>query len=455
MTDEAAEGILSPRYRAMSIGVLMSVTIVAFQSLGVGTAMPDVARELGGLGSYGWAFSAFMLASVVGSVAAGGDADRHGPLRAYLAAIAAFAAGSVLAAASWSWGALLAGRALEGLGSGALGVVTYASASRAYPPEMYGRMLALMSSAWVLPSLAGPALAGVIAETTTWRWVFVFLLPFLPVAVLLTRPGLAALGAAAGDGGSRPLSLRRAGVLAAGLAGFLAALELDSPVAAVLLAAVGGALALPALRALLPAGTLRAARGLPSGILVRGLLAVAFLGCDAFMPLALTELQGFSLTEAGIVISIASLSWSVGSFVQAGLDRRDRGAGRRLRLQVGLAVLLCGIAVTGAGLFGSGGGIVAGVGWTIAGFGIGMGYASVGALVLSQAPGGGEGAVSAGLQLIETISIALFAGLGGVLVALGIEHGSDLRGALAAIVAAAGAAAAAGLLIARRAGDAR
>jgi len=82
----AADGVFAPRYRAMSIGVLLSVTIVAFQSLGVGTAMPDVARDLGGLGSYGWAFSAFMLASVVGSVAAGRDADAHGPLRAYLSA---------------------------------------------------------------------------------------------------------------------------------------------------------------------------------------------------------------------------------------------------------------------------------------------------------------------------------------------------------------------------------
>ena len=79
-----------------------------------------------------------------------------------------------------------------------------------------------------------------------------------------------------------------------------------------------------------------------------------------------------------------------------------------------------------------------------------MGYASVGALVLSQAPGGGEGEVSAGLQLIETISIALFAGLGGVLVALGVEHGWDIGSALAAIVAGAGAAAAAGLLASRR-----
>ena len=448
--EPAAEGVFSPRYRAMSVGVLMSVTIVAFQSLGVGTAMPDVARDLGGLGSYGWAFSAFMLASVVGSVAAGRDADAHGPLRAYLAAILVFAGGSLLAALAWSWGALLAGRALEGLGSGALGVVTYTSASRAYPTEMYGRMLALMSSAWVLPSLAGPALAGIIAETTTWRWVFVFLLPFLPFAVVLTMPGLRSLAPVA-EGGRGGMSLRRAGLLAAGLAAFLAALELGTPLVAVPLALAGLALAVPSLRTLLPAGTLRAARGLPSGILVRGLLAVAFLGCDAFMPLALTELEGFSLAEAGIVISVASLSWSLGSFLQAGLDRRDRGTGRRQRLSAGLAVLVVGIAVTGAGLFGSGGGLVAGAGWTIAGFGIGIGYSSVGALVLSQAPGGGEGAVSASLQLIETISIALFTGLGGVLVALGVDHGWDVESALATIVAAAGVAAAVGLAASRRA----
>ena len=283
----------------MSIGVLMSVTIVAFQSLGVGTAMPDVARDLGGLGSYGWAFSAFMLASVVGSVAAGRDADAHGPLRAYLAAIAAFAAGSLLAALAWSWGALLAGRALEGLGSGALGVVTYASASRAYPTEMYGRMLALMSSAWVLPSLAGPALAGIIAETTTWRWVFVFLLPFLPVAVVLTRPGLRSLAAVAG---AAPAAASRCGARACSRPGSPRSSPRSSwrrrsrPSRS---PSAGLALAVPSLRALLPAGTLRAARGLPSGILVRGLLAVAFLGCDAFMPLALTELEGFSLAEAG------------------------------------------------------------------------------------------------------------------------------------------------------------
>ena len=441
--------VFAPRYRAMSIGVLMSVSIVAFQALGVGTVMPAVARDLGGLGHYGWAFSAFMLASVVGSVAAGQATDRSGPVGAYLGAVGGFAVGSVLAAVAGTWTVLLAGRVLEGFGAGALGVVTYASASRAYPPEMYGRMLALMSSAWVLPSLAGPAVAGLVADHTTWRWVFVFLLPFLPVAVALTLPGLRGLAPPAPAPRSRRLP--QALMLAAGIGLFLSALELEQELALLAVAAAGTALALPALRALMPAGTLRAARGLPSGILVRGLLAVAFLGCDAFMPLALVELRGFSAAQAGLVISAASLSWSLGSFLQARLDRRDHGAGRPRRLLAGLTVLLAGTAATAAGVLDDGIPVaVAIAGWSVAGLGIGIGYPSVGALVLAAAPGGGEGGVSAALQLAETIAVALFTGLGGALIAHGLDRGWDTVTALLLVFAAGGAAAAAGLLVGRR-----
>jgi MFS family permease len=444
------ESVFAPRYRAMSIGVLMSVTVVAFQSLGVGTVMPAVARDLGGLERYGWAFSAFMLASLVGSVAAGQDADRAGPVRPYAAAVVAFAVGSVLAAVASSWDLLLAGRALEGLGAGALVVVTYASASRAYPEAMYGRMLALMSSAWVLPSLAGPAVAGLVADHTTWHWVFVLLLPFLPVAVALTLPGLRALGRP-----ERPAEATRrlpqAVGLAAGVGLFLTALETGSLPLLLVLAAVGLALALPALRSLLPAGTLRAARGLPSGIAVRGLLAVAFLGCDAFMPLALTELQGFSVSQAGLVISAASLSWSLGSFLQADLDRRDGGAGRPRRLLAGLAVLLTGIGVTSVGVLADGVPVAFAIaGWAVAGLGIGIGYPSVGAIVLSAAPGGEEGGVSSALQLAETIGVAVFTGIGGALIAIGLEHDWDAVTALLLVFVAGAAAAVAGLAAGRR-----
>jgi MFS family permease len=310
-------------------------------------------------------------------------------------------------------------------------------------------MLALMSSAWVLPSLAGPAVAGLIADHASWRWVFVLLLPFLPLAVALTLPSLRAL--ARPEPVAAPRRLPQALALAAGTGLLLAALGLDPPLLLGAGLAAGLALALPAFRGLMPAGTLRAARGLPSGIVVRGLLAIAFLGCDAFLPLALTELRGFSVAQAGLVISAASLSWSLGSFLQASLDRRDGGAGRPRRLLAGLAVLLAGIAATWAGVVGDGVPVgVAVAGWAVAGLGIGIGYPSIGAIVLSDAPSGEEGSVSAALQLIETVGVAVFTGVGGALIALGLDHGWDTVTALALVFACGAAAAVAGLAAGRR-----
>ena len=184
---------------------------------------------------------------------------------------------------------------------------------------------------------------------------------------------------------------------------------------------------------------------------MRGLLAVAFLGCDAFMPLALTELRGFSVSGAGLVISAASLSWSLGSFLQAGLDRRDGGAGRPRRLLAGLSVLLTGIGIAAAGVLADGVPVALAVaGWAIAGFGIGIGYPSIGAIVLSAAPGGEEGGVSAALQLSETIGVAVFTGIGGALIAIGLDHDWDAMTALLLVFAAAAAAAVAGLVAGRR-----
>ena len=448
------DSVFAPRYRALSVGVLMGITVVAFQALGIGTAMPAIARELGGLHLYGWSFSAFMLASIVGTVAAGRAADASGPARPYLASVALFAAGSLVGALAGSWGVLLAGRAIQGLGVGALIVVIYVSASRAYPAVMYGRMLALMSTAWVLPSLVGPGLAGLVADHASWRWVFAGLLPFLPVAIALTLPGLRTLDRPAAAAGPRR-SLGPALVLTAGVGGFLAALELREPLLLVPAAAAGIAVAGLALRRLLPPGTLRARRGLPAGIAVRGLVAVAFLGADAFMPLVLIELRGFSSTGAGAVITAASLSWSLGAFAQARLDKLDAGRGRGGRARLGLSILLAGLTIGAVGALVAALPVaLAVVGWTIAGFGIGIAYPSVGALVLAQAADGEEGLVSSALQLAETVGVALFAGIGGALIAVGFDSGWDAVTALALIFAAAAATAVAGLSAGRRTGTA-
>ena len=98
---------------------------------------------------------------------------------------------------------------------------------------------------------------------------------------------------------------------------------------------------------------------------------------------------------------------------------------------------------------------VAIAGWSVAGLGIGIGYPSIGAIVLSQAPGGEEGSVSAALQLIETIGVAVFTGIGGAVIAIGLDEGWDTATALALVFAAGAAAAAVGLAAGRRGAAAR
>jgi MFS family permease len=434
--------------RPLTVGLLMMVTISAFQALGVGTVLPAAARELGGLDAYGWAFSATMLASVAGNVAAGQAADGRGPVRPFLAGSAVFAAGCVVAAAAGDWPVMLAGRALEGAGLGAIGALTYVALARAYPPEQYGRVLALTSAAWVLPSLVGPPLAGVIADVLSWRAVFVLFLPLVPVGIALTLPSLRRMER--GPQAARaPSRLGRAAALIAGFGLFLFALELD-PVPALVLGAGGAALAAPALRRLLPAGTLRVARGLPASIAVRGALAVAYLGCDAFLPLALVRLRGLTLTQAGLVLSAGSVSWSLGAIVQGRRDRRDKGAGRAARALAGAAVLGAGLALTAPVLVDDA--LAPGlavVGWVVGGLGMGLAYSSIGALALAAAPADEEGSVSSALLMVETVSVAVFTGLGGAVIALGLERGWDGETALGVIFAA-GVAAAVGAVTAGR-----
>jgi MFS family permease len=430
----------APARRTLTVGVILLITLIAFESLGVGTAMPAVARDLDGLGSYGWGFSAFLLAALVGMVAAGVAADRGGIVAGAGLGLVPFVAGSLVAAAAQAWPVLLCGRALQGFGEGALGAVVYVAVARGYPAAAYGRMMALLSTAWVLPSLVGPAVAGLVAEHLGWRWVFVLVLPLVPVAAALALPGLRRLDAPERTPGSEE-ELRRMGwavALAAGLGLLLAAPTAPAPAAAAL-AIAGLALGAPAFARLLPAGTLSARRGLPAGVAARGLVALGYLGCDAFLPLALIRLHGMTLSQAGLVVSAGALSWCAGAILQGRLDRRDEGARRSARAAGGATTLFAGLVVTIAGLVAfDGTPVMAIAGWVVAGLGVGLAYPSVGAVTLALAPAGGERSVSAALQLIEAIGVALFTGAGGALLGAGLEHGWG-SGAVALVFACAAA----------------
>jgi len=183
-------GVFSPQRRNLTFGIMLSMLIIAFESLAVATVLPQVADGLDGLRLYGWSFSAFFVGFMIATVGLGAWADRSGPARPYLTAAVCFAAGLLVAGLAPSMAVFILGRAVQGFGGGGVVAVAYLAINRGFPDELRARVLALMSGAWVLPGLIGPALASAMAALLSWRGVFLGLLPLVLVAVALTLPAL-------------------------------------------------------------------------------------------------------------------------------------------------------------------------------------------------------------------------------------------------------------------------
>ena len=182
---EAAGGVWAPARRLLTVGLVLAITFVAFETLAIATILPVVGRHLGDLRLYGWVFSAFLLASLIGIVVAGTLADRVPLARPMLAGLALFALGLVIGGTAPDMLVLVAGRAVQGLGAGVVPAVGYVAISRCYPEESRPRMFAVLSTAWVVPGLIGPAVAALVAAAVGWRWVFLGLLPLVIAAGVL------------------------------------------------------------------------------------------------------------------------------------------------------------------------------------------------------------------------------------------------------------------------------
>lgn len=290
MTNTAAPpGVLSRRYRACTLALSSTFVLVAFAGLALSTVMPIAVQDLDGLGLYALAFGGFLTTGIIGTVLAGGWADRRGPAAALCAGLLCFSGGALLSGVAATIPVFLVGRYVQGFGGGAVTVALYVVVGRAYPAELRPRMFSLITACWIVPSMVGPPVAGVVAERLSWSWVF-HGIAFLGVLalVLLARPLSRLQAEDAGDGGyggqgksgdgdGGPVSgLRVVPALAVALgAGLLQYAGTPSAPYRLLAAAVGLVLLVVQLRPLLPAGALRARRGIPSLVLLRGVAAGA------------------------------------------------------------------------------------------------------------------------------------------------------------------------------------
>ncbi|MFI7221813.1 MFS transporter [Nonomuraea angiospora] len=424
-TPYASTRILSPEYRIATVGIVLTITLVAFEGMSVGVVMPAVARELNALDLYGISFSAFLIASLFANVVAGLWSDRRGYQLPFLSGVVLFVAGMALAGAAHSAGLFLVARAVQGLGAGASIVALLVMIARVYPEALRPKVFAAVSAAWVVPAMVGPAVAGFVAVQWGWRYVFYGIIPLVVPALVMLVPALRRPSSPhepSTGPRSRPVAMTLAATATAGGAGaLLQGVDLlhQHAVTGALEAVVGLAFLVYGLHRLLPPGALRFARGLPTTVLMRGLFSAAFFGVNSFIPLALQEVKSFDLKLAGIALTTGALGWSTGSYLQS---RREGEAYKRIRLGAGCvtaSILICMLCVV-PGVTGW----VAVPAWIVAGFGMGFGMTTVSVTALRQSPVNEQGANSAALSVTDMLGSALAIGVGGALVNL-IGHAPD------------------------------
>src|SRR6266567_1361512 len=418
-----SEGVWSANYRQLTLGLILIILGPAFETLAVATILPKIVASLGGLSFYGWSFSAYMLATLVGLILAGDEADQRGPALPFMIGVVSFVLGLVLAGTAPSMIVFVLSRGVQGFGAGILVSVTYACVGQGYSEQLKPRMVAILASAWVVPGLIGPALAGIIADFFGWRWVFLGLVIVLPLGTGLVLPALKKLTLSKKVRVARSLDLHRllatAG-LVAGAGMTLTGLQVQSIPLALVLILPGLVIGIPSLRSILPAGTLRVKAGLPAAIATIGLLSAAFFGGEAFLPLTLISIRGQNTIIAGIALTAATLSWTAGSWLLAHFAPKR---GRRMLVLSGLLIVAIGIAGIAIILIPAIPAQIAILAWGVGGLGMGLAYSTISLVVLETAPKDQVGSASASMELSSVLGTALGTGLGGVIIAFAAGSG--------------------------------
>src|SRR5580704_7266935 len=306
--------------RLVLLATMMATFMAAMESSIVATAMPTIVAQLGGFRLFSWAFAAYLLTQAVTIPIYGRLADLYGRKRVFFAGASLFLVGSTLCGLARSMEALIAFRALQGLGAGAIQPIATTIVGDIYTPAERARIQGFISGVFGVSAIIGPALGAILVEHGTWPVVFWINLPIGLVAFVMfalflheriepRRHQIDYLGAVL-------LTLGAGALMTALVQGG----DLSGP-------AIGGLLAVGAIaltvfvahewRAAEPILALRLWRNrfIAVGNLGGLALGAVMMGITAFLPTYIQAVAGGSAKSAGLVLTAMSVTWTLGSIV--------------------------------------------------------------------------------------------------------------------------------------------
>jgi EmrB/QacA subfamily drug resistance transporter len=421
------------RILAIYSGLMAALLLASLDQTIVATALPSIVSDLGGLGLYSWAFTAYVLAMTVTVPLYGKLGDVYGSKPLFVFAIGIFVLGSVLCGLAWGMPELIAFRAVQGVGAGGLFALTHATIGRIVPPRSRGRWQGLIGVTFAIGSIAGPALGGVIVDNTSWRWVFLVNVPVGALAltvIALTMPRRAPRLHHSVDYRGAALLAGGVGALMLGLSWGGREYDWTSPqvlgtlAASALLLAAFGLLERRVREPILPFELLHRPT-VAAGIVSTGLAGMAMFGVIAFVPLFVQGVIGSSATSSGVVLTPFMLA-VVGTSVLSGQWISWKG---RYRPNA-----LAGPVVLGSGLV-----LLSSMGaettigraalyMVVAGIGLGLMMQTFVVAVQNSVPLDSMGSATALTQFSRAIGTTLGVTLMGVIVNQGLPAGVRLEG---------------------------
>ena len=419
-----------PRYALPALVIILCILSPAFGAFVTATVLPSAVKEIGGLAFYAWASTAYAVASILGSAGSLVVVRRVGTSNAVLVAAAVMVTGTIACALAPSMAILVAGRTLQGLGSGMMVAAVHGLVREVFPEALWPRMLATISIAWGIAAMSGPAIGGLFAGLGIWRGAFWIMAPLALAGPALSRWILSGAARTPQSGARVPFG--RLGLLCLGVLAVASVANVTSIAARLgLLAAAGGAIALMlrldgrARHRLFPAEMLSLRRRVGMGFWMIFFVAMSTTPGSVYLALLLQALHGISPASAGYFYAVQSLAWTGAAIVSSRLG------GAHVRAALILGPLLIAMGFGGMVLTiesGPIGAIV--VAAILIGAGVGTCWAHVGSIVLGSGRHD-EGAATASLiPTTQTFAVSLGAALCGIIAnAAGLSKGATASAA--------------------------
>ena len=171
-------------------GLMAGMSLASLDGTAVNTALATMVADLGGLSAYAWIGTSYLLTSTVANALFGKLSDIYGRKRLFQIAIITFLIGSVGCGVAQSMLTLIVSRGVQGIGGGGLMAIAFVIIGDVVPPRERGRYVGLITSVFAVGSVVGPLMGGFFVEQLNWRWIFFINIPIGIVALVITSRAL-------------------------------------------------------------------------------------------------------------------------------------------------------------------------------------------------------------------------------------------------------------------------